>query len=131
MAARELAVAGRHERCHDRLSEHTRALPPLQIGDHVAIQNQHGNNPLKWQKRGIVVSVLEFDKYGVKVLGSGRLTYRNRQHLRPYTPDVLEYKQRQYSKLDQTHAAPTVDVQPDQQAQTQDVMCRSVKAVEN
>ena len=48
MAARELAVAGRHERCHERLSEHTKALPPLQVGDHVAIQNRHANQPLKW-----------------------------------------------------------------------------------
>ena len=47
MAARELAVAGRHERCHEKLSEHTKALPPLHVGDHVAIQNQHCNQPLK------------------------------------------------------------------------------------
>ena len=82
MAARELAVAGRHERCHEKLSEHTKQLPPLHVGDHVAIQNQHGNQPLKWDKRGVIVSYEGFDKYGVKVLGSGSLTHRNRQHLR-------------------------------------------------
>ena len=75
MAARELAVAGRHERCHEKLGEHTKALPPLQIGDHVPIQNQHGNHPLKWNKSGVIVSVEGFDKYGVKVLGSGCLTH--------------------------------------------------------
>ena len=47
MAARELAVAGRHKCCHEKLSEHTKQLPPLHISDHVAIQNQHGNQPLK------------------------------------------------------------------------------------
>ena len=92
MEAREMAVAGRHERCHDVLNEHTRALPPLEVGDHVALQNQHGNSPLKWNKRGVVVSVEEHEKYGIRVFGSGRLTYRNRQHLRVYIPDVLEQR---------------------------------------
>ena len=91
MEAREVAVAGRHERCHQKLSEHTKQLPPLCVGDHVAIQNQHGNHPLKWDKRGQVVTVEGHDKYGVRVSGSGRLTFRNRQHLRPYLPDSLEY----------------------------------------
>ena len=95
MAARELAVAGRHERCHERLSEHTKVLPPLQVGDHVTIQNQHGNQPLKWDKRSVVVSCEGFNKYGVKVLGSGRLTHRNRQHLRQYTPKLLSTTDRQ------------------------------------
>ena len=89
MAVRELAVAGRHKHCHERLSEHMKALPPLQVGDHMAIQNQHSNQPLKWDKHGVVVSCEGFDKYGVKVLGSGRLTHRNRQHLRQYTPELL------------------------------------------
>ena len=85
-------MAGRHERCHDVLNEHTQALPPLEVGDHVALQNQHGNSPLKWNKRGVVVSVEEHEKYGIRVFGSGRLTYRNRQHLRAYVPDVLEQR---------------------------------------
>ena len=29
-----------------------------------AIQNQHGNQPLKWDKGGVVVSCEGFDKYG-------------------------------------------------------------------
>ena len=28
MAARELAVAGIHEHCHEKLGEHTKVLPP-------------------------------------------------------------------------------------------------------
>ena len=75
MAARELAVAGRHEQCHEKLSEHTKALPNLQVGDHMAIQNQHSNQPLKWDKQGVVVSCEGFNKYGVKVLGLGQLTH--------------------------------------------------------
>ena len=99
MATRELAVAGQHEWCHERLSEHTKALLPLQVGDHVAIQNQHGNQPLKWDKRGVVVSCEGFNKYGVKVLGSGQLTHRNRQHLRQYTPELLSTADRQKDNM--------------------------------
>ena len=95
MAARELAMAGRHERCHEKLSEHTKQLPPLHVGDHVAIQNQHGNQPLKWDKQGVIVSCEDFDKYSVKVLGSGRLTYRNRRYLQQYTPKLLKTDHRQ------------------------------------
>jgi len=107
MAARELAVAGRHVRCHEKLNEHTKQLPPLHVGDHVAIQNQHGNQPLKWNKRGVVVSCEGFDKYGVKVLGSGRLSHRNRQHLRQYTPETLETAHRQPDNIAHRPAEPT------------------------
>ena len=89
MAARELTVAGRYVHCHKKISEHTKTLPPLQVGDHVAIQNQHGNHPLKWDNGGVIVSVKGFNKYGVKVLGSGRLTHQNRQFLRQYTLELM------------------------------------------
>ena len=82
-------MAGRHECCHEKLNEHAKVLPLLQIGDHVAIQNQLGNHPLKWDKHGVIVSVDGFNKYGVKVLGSGRLRNRNRQFLRQYTPNLI------------------------------------------
>ena len=90
MVARETAHAGRKVKCFDNWSEHTKELPALVVGDHVAIQNCHGNRPTKWEKRGTVVSVEGYDKYGIKVAGSGRLTYRNRRHLRRYLPEILD-----------------------------------------
>ena len=52
------------------------------------IQNQHGAGKIakKWDKTGIVIEDLGFDKYRVKVDGSGRVTDRNRQFLRKFTP---------------------------------------------
>ena len=70
----------------DRLSEHTRRLPPLKIGDHVRIQNQIGPNPLKWDRTGIVVEVRQFHQYAVKIDGSNRSTLRNRKFLRKFLP---------------------------------------------
>jgi len=70
----------------ERWSEHTRRLPPLQVGDQVRIQNQIGPHPTKWDKTGTVVEVRQFDQYVLRVDGSGRVTLRNRKFLRRFTP---------------------------------------------
>ena len=54
------------------------------VGDDVMIQNQRGNYPRRWDKRGVVVEVLDHDQYQVRVKGSGKLTLRNRRYLRKY-----------------------------------------------
>ena len=84
--AREKALAPRSTKQHEKWSAGTKELPPLQVGDKVFIQNQSGNHPLKWDKRGTVVEVKGFDQYEVMVDGSRRITLRNRKYLRKYTP---------------------------------------------
>ena len=42
---RELVLAPRSANLHDRLSQHTEELPPLEVGDCVLIQNLLGNHP--------------------------------------------------------------------------------------
>ena len=83
---RERALAKRHSREHEKWSEHTQMLQPLQVGDHVYIQNLTGNHPKRWERTGVVVEVRQFHQYVVRVDGSGRVTLRNRQHLRKFTP---------------------------------------------
>ena len=83
---RELALARRHVVQEKRLTEHTKALPKLNVSDVVMVQNQSGPHPLKWDKSGTVVEVLPFDQYNVKMDGSGRLSLRNRKFLKPITP---------------------------------------------
>ena len=68
----------------------TKHLPPLVVGDHVAIQDQTGKTPRAWSKTGIIVEVLPYHSYHVKVDGSNHVTKRNRQFLRkiiPFTPN--------------------------------------------
>lgn len=86
LSAREEALRNRHMRAAERLSEHTKRLPPLVIGDHVRIQNQTGPHPTKWDKTGLVIEVRQFDQYVIRVDGSGRTTLRNRKFLRKYEP---------------------------------------------
>ena len=86
LAHRERALAKRHAREHEKWSEHTRTLPALSVGDRVYLQNLIGNHPRRWERTGTVVEVRQFHQYVIKVDGSGRLTLRNRQHLRKFTP---------------------------------------------
>ena len=88
LLSREEALRKRHMLVSERLTEHTRSLPPLVIGDSVRIQNQVGPNPTKWDKTGLIIEVRQFDQYVVRVDGSGRVTLRNRKFLRKYTPVV-------------------------------------------
>ena len=83
---REIALSKRHMKISERLSEHTKALQELKVGDSVRIQNQVGPNPLKWDKTGTVVEIRQHDQYVIKVDGSGRVTVRNRKFLRKFSP---------------------------------------------
>ena len=83
---REDALRNRHMKAAERWSEHTKRLQPLTVGDHVRIQNQTGPHPLKWDKTGKVIEVRQFDQYGIRVDGSGRVTLRNRKFLRKFIP---------------------------------------------
>ena len=85
---KELALRTRYQGCEKRLAEHSKALPKLLEGDKVMIQNQSGLKPTKWDRSGTVVEVRDFDKYVVKVDGSGRLTLRNRRFLKKLFSDL-------------------------------------------
>jgi hypothetical protein len=85
---REIAFQQRHAKEVERLSEHTKKLPALKVGDHVRVQNQTGPAPLRWDRTGDVIEVRQHDQYAVKVHGSGRVTLRNRKFLRKYVPFV-------------------------------------------
>ena len=54
------------------------------------VQNLLGNNPKRWDKRGVVLEVLPHRQYKVKMDGSRYITLRNRKHLRKFEPVVSE-----------------------------------------
>ena len=83
--AREQALLPRGKGAHEQWSAHARNLPPLKVGDDVMVQNQRGNYPRRWDKRGVVVEVLPHDQHQVRVEGSRKLTLRNQRYLRKYT----------------------------------------------
>ena len=83
---KEIALRTRYQGSQKSLAEHSKALPNLEAGQRVAIQNQTGSKPTKWDRTGTVLEVRDFDKYIVKVDGSGRLTLRNRRFLKKSVP---------------------------------------------
>ena len=92
---REKALAKRHAREREKWNKSTRDLKELEIGDNVYLQNLSGNNPLRWERTGTVVEIKPFNQYSIKVDGSGRVTLRNRQHLRKFTPFQKEVFQKE------------------------------------
>ena len=86
---KEKAMRCRMTRTCEKLNEHTRKLQPLQVSDHVFIQNQHGAHSSKWDKSGKIIDVKPHNQYLVKVNGSGQVTVRNRRFLRKFTPAAM------------------------------------------
>ena len=92
MRNREEKALKSKEASRVKWSEHTRHQRQLIIGDRVSVQNLLGNKPLRWDRTGLVVQVRQFDQYGVKIDGTGRITFRNRKHLRPIGHQITPEK---------------------------------------
>lgn len=60
ISSREQALRHRHTTAAERWTEHSRALPPLRVGDHVMVQNQTGNHPTKWDRTATVIEVKQY-----------------------------------------------------------------------
>ena len=81
----EEALCNCHMRDMERWKEHTHQLSPLRVGDHVQLQNQTGPYPSKWDMTSLVIEVLQFNQYLVRMDGSGRATLRNHKFLKKFT----------------------------------------------
>ena len=84
----ESSLRTRYQGSLSRLGEHSKTLSDLIVGDRVAVQNQSGSKPTKWDRTGVVLEIHDYDKYIVKVDGSGRLSQRNRRYLKKLCPDT-------------------------------------------
>ena len=73
-----------------RWSEHTKKLPPLEMGTWVQLQNLRGRHPLKSDNSGVVIGKHNENSYVVRVNGSEKITKRNRCSLRviPKPPKI-------------------------------------------
>ena len=94
---REKALAKRATRNTERLKEHTRQLVRLMPGDNVRVQNLAGPYPNRLDHTGVVLEDMEFDKFCIKLDGSGRLVNRNRKFLRRIVPygKLFDVKQKE------------------------------------
>ena len=68
---RERIMAKSREIDGEKLARNTRRLQCLPIGTPVAIQNQSGRNPTKWDKTGVVLEIRPHEQVVVKVMEAG------------------------------------------------------------
>ena len=98
---REINMCKKNESIEQKHDEQSKNLTELKIGDEVYCQNTR--NKL-WDRSGIIVEVLPNRQYSIKLHGSGRISLRNRCHLKkiinikPHTPilnnEILGYKRK-------------------------------------
>ena len=79
---REKALSTKYGKIQADLDRHSHPLKPLPVGSVVQVQNQKGNDPLRWDRSDIVVEDLGNQQFSIKMDGSGRVTLRNRRFLR-------------------------------------------------
>merc|ERR1719347_2330703 len=79
---RERALARRLDRDGARIEQYTKRQQLIPVGNAVAVQNQKGRFPKKWDKTGVVLENLDHDKVLVRMDGSRRLTTRNRRFVK-------------------------------------------------
>ena len=79
---RERALARRLDRDGARLEQYTKKQRVIPVGGAVAVQNQAGRFPKKWDKTGVVVENKDHDKVLIRMDGSRRLTTRNRKFVK-------------------------------------------------
>ena len=83
---REPALASRRSTDGTRLARYTKQQPELQHGTQVAVQNQTGRNPTKWDKTGTVIETRPHSQVVIRMDGSRRMTLRNRRFVKQILP---------------------------------------------
>ena len=123
---RELAFKKRWNLGLDKWSEKTPPQSELVPGQSVYVQNQRGVGKAakRWDRSGVILENKGFDKYSVKIDGSGRVSDRNRKYLKAFTPDKLnklrgpshqepgDQTEEVFQPSPQTHDVSTPDVTP-------------------
>ena len=83
---RELALQKRNSKIVERYDRISRPLGELDVNDRVAVQNQTGSYPKKWEKTGKIVEKMGNRQYNIRMDGSGRITTRNRRFIKKVLP---------------------------------------------
>ena len=83
---RELALQKRNSKIVERYDRISRPLAELDVNDQVAVQNQTGSYPKRWEKTGTIVEKMGNRQYNIRMDGSGRITTRNRRFIKKILP---------------------------------------------
>ena len=78
---RENSLAKRNLEMVANYNKGSRELHTLQVGSNVRIQNQTTFRSKKWDRTGVIVEILPFRRYLIRVDGGGRTLIRNRRFI--------------------------------------------------
>ena len=81
-------MASRREADGSRLAQYTKEHHLLPVGTPVAVQNQTGRNPTKWDKTGVVIENKPHGQVLVRMDGSRKATLRNRKFVKQIIPPL-------------------------------------------
>ena len=82
---REALLEPIYEKSGQKWSQATSQKSILSEGQLVYVQKQVGTDKGKWKNTGVIVENLGHNSYQVKLDGSGLITKRRRQFLKPYS----------------------------------------------
>ena len=106
---RETALAAKYGKIEEDRTRNSREQKELEPGTIVQIQNQHGKEPLRWDKSGTVVENRGNQQYSIKMDGSGRMTLRNRRFLRVIKPIFRRHISYDDARIDEEGKAVAVE----------------------
>ena len=87
---REKQLSARNEKLAKSYDEHAHNLKPLDMGTNVFVQNKHDKRHFnKWNLSGRIVEVMPHRQYKIRLDGSGRISLRNRKHIKPMPIDLI------------------------------------------
>ena len=82
----------RNQHIVENYNSSAHSLKPLEIKTMVLINNTKPHSHSRWDRQGIIVEVLPYRQYKVKINGSGRIVLRNRKFLKPINGDQIKLK---------------------------------------
>ena len=122
----EKQVATKAKQVETYYNQHTRMLPEIRIGSHVAVQNTVSK---QWDIYGVVTAISPHRRYFVKT-SNGQVLFRNRQYLRrrvPLLPPVTTLAPPSSPPADHHPHAPLLPPQPRCQHDSEHVQTASSK----
>ena len=81
-----MLLAKKHIASGEIWSRGVREKDKLSVGDCVSVQQLAGKSRNKWNLSGAVVDIAGPESYWIRLDGSGRLSKRKRQHIKPIFP---------------------------------------------
>ena len=112
---REKLMATKNEEIVDQWNKSARGLCEINDGADVFCQNPHTR---VWDRSGRVIECLPYRQFRIRLDGTGRITLRNRRHLRQRYSGTLVTPNVTYTAPSSSAPGTTISISSEQQSYT-------------